>query len=117
MTGLSLGRIAAGAAALSKPEVAAGVLGVDSVTNPQASYVTRLFGVREVALGAATLLTTGTARRNLVLVGIAVDLADATVAVLGIRDRSVPSRAGIALLGPAAGAVLSGVRSLRAARR
>ena len=39
--------------------------------------MTRLFGSREIALGAATLLASGATRRNLVLAGIAVDAADA----------------------------------------
>jgi hypothetical protein len=113
VTGLSLGRIAVGTVSLARPEVAAGVLGLDVAANAQLPYLTRLFGAREVALGAVTLLARGTARRNLVAAGIAVDLADAATGVLGVQDRSVSARSAAALVVPALGAVVSGVLGLR----
>lgn len=114
VTGLSLGRIAVGAVSLAKPGLAAGMFGLDIERNPQGPYLARLFGSRELALGAATLLARGTARRNLVLAGIGVDLADAATGVLGIQDRSVPVKTGAMLIAPAIGAVLSGIAGLRA---
>jgi len=116
VTGLSLGRIAVGVVSLAKPDVAAGLFGLDAVSNPQAPYVARLFGSREIALGALTLLARGTARRNLVVAGIGVDLADAVTGVLGIQDKSVPVKTGAMLIAPALGAVLSGAQGLRARR-
>ena len=116
LIGLSLGRIAVGAVSLVRPDVAAGMLGLDARANPQAPYVARLFGSREVALGALTLVARGKARRNLVLAGIAVDVADAAAGALGVRDRSLTARAGATMVGPALGAVLTGVRGLRSAR-
>jgi hypothetical protein len=114
VTGLSLGRIAVGVLSLAKPQVAAGVFGLDVARNPQGPYLTRLFGSREIALGVATLLATGTARRNLVVAGVGVDLADAATGVMGIRDRSVTVKTGAMLIVPAVGAVLSGIAGLRA---
>ncbi|QIG43143.1 hypothetical protein G5V58_10560 [Nocardioides anomalus] len=111
--GLSLGRIAVGAVSLAKPDTAAGLLGLDARANPQAGYVARLFGSREIALGALTLIARGRARRHLVLAGIAVDVADAAAGALGIRDRSISTRAGATMIGPALGAVVTGVRGLR----
>lgn len=116
MTGLSLGRLAVGAVSFAKPDLAAGMLAIDPAVNPQGGYLTRLFGSREIALGAATLLSRGTARRNLVLAGIVVDLADAATGALGIRDRTVTARGGAMLVVPAVLAVLSGVGGLRAKR-
>jgi hypothetical protein len=116
VTGLSLGRIAVGAVALARPDVAAGLFGLDLANNPQGPYVTRLFGSREIAIGALTLVSRGSARRNLVLAGIAVDLADAATGVLGIQDKSVPVKTGAMLVAPAVGAVLSGIAGLRARR-
>ena len=113
VTGLSLGRIAVGAISFARPGLAAQLFGLDLVNNPQSAYVARLFGSREIALGAATLLARGSTRRNLVLAGIGVDLADAATGVLGIRDKSVSVRTGAMLVGPAVGAVLSGVAGLR----
>jgi len=117
VTGLSLGRIAVGTVSFAKPGLAAGAFGLDIENNPQAPYLARLFGSREVALGVATLLARGATRRNLVLAGIGVDLADAATGVLGIQDKSVPVKTGAMLIVPAVLAVLSGFAGLRAARR
>jgi hypothetical protein len=106
VTGLSLGRIAVGAISLARPDVATKMFGLDVVGNPQGPYLARLFGSREIALGAATLLARGTTRRNLVLAGIGVDLADAATGVMGVRDKTVSVRTGAMLVAPAVGAVL-----------
>jgi hypothetical protein len=116
VTGLSLGRIAVGAVAFARPDVAAGLFGLDLANNPQGPYVTRLFGSREIAIGVLTLASRGTTRRNLVLAGIGVDLADAVTGVLGIQDKSVPVKTGAMLVAPAVGAVFSGIAGLRARR-
>jgi hypothetical protein len=114
VTGLALGRIAVGVVSVARPAVAATMLGVNGATNPQAPYLTRLFGVREIGIGAATLLSRGPARRTLVLAGIAVDGGDAMTGVLAIRDGSVSARQGAVLAATGAGAVLAGVAGLRA---
>jgi hypothetical protein len=111
--GLSLGRIAVGAVSFARPGLAATMFGLEVENNPQGPYLARLFGSREIALGTMTLLARGTTRRNLVLAGIGVDLADAATGVLGIQDRSVSTRTGALLIGPAVGAVLAGVAGLR----
>lgn len=116
VTGLSLGRIAVGAVSFAKPDVAAGLFGLDLANNPQSPYIARLFGSREIAIGVLTLVSRGTTRRNLVLAGIGIDLADAVTGVLGIQDKSVPVRTGAMLVAPAVGAVLSGIAGLRARR-
>jgi len=113
VTTLSLGRIAAGLGAYVDPKLAGKVFGLDAVTSPQAPYVARLFAVREVALGAVTLLATGRARRPVLMIGIAVDLADTATAVLGVRDRTVPPRGGAMLIVPAVAAVVAGAAGLR----
>jgi Domain of unknown function (DUF4267) len=116
VTGLSLGRIVVGVIAFARPGVAAQLFGLDVANNPQGPYVARLFGSREVALGIATLLARGTTRRNLVLAGIGVDLADAATGVLGIQDKSVSVRTGGMLIAPSLGAVLAGLGGLRGNR-
>jgi hypothetical protein len=113
VTGLSLGRIAVGAISFARPGLAATMFGIDIEHNPQGPFLARLFGSREIALGTATLLARGSTRRNLVLAGIGVDLADAATGVLGIQDKTVSTRAGAMLIGPSLGAVLSGVAGLR----
>jgi hypothetical protein len=113
VTGLSLGRIAVGAVSFARPDLVAKMFGLDMAGNPQSAYLARLFGSREIVLGAATLLARGTTRRNLVLAGIGVDLADAATGVLGVQDKTVSVRSGAMLVGPAVGAVLSGISGLR----
>lgn len=102
-----------GAVSFAKPDLAAGMFGLDVEANPQGPYLARLFGSREVVIGAATLLARGRTRRNLVAAGVLVDLADAATGVLGIRDKSVPVKTGAMLIGPAIGATLAGIASLR----
>lgn len=113
VTGLALGRIAIGAVSFGNPGLAASLFQLDIAANPQLPYLARLFGSREVALGALTLLARGRTRRTLVLAGIAVDLADAATGYLGIREGHVSKATGAALTGPAAGAVLAGLAGLR----
>src|SRR5437763_452029 len=92
VTGLSLGRIAIGAAALAKPDL----VGQRLTPGTQAStpLLTQWFGSREVALGAATLLTRGGARRTLVLIGMAVDAADAATAYQAVQLKQLPKASG-----------------------
>lgn len=112
VTGLSLGRIVVGAASLAKPDLVAPSMGQGT----GAPLLTQWFGSREVALGALTLLATGSARRNLVLVGIAVDAADAATAYAGVESEVIDRKLGLTLAGVAAGAVLSGLLGLRGGR-
>ena len=107
--GLSLGRIAVGALSFAQPAVAAKMFGLDIDNNPQGPYLARLFGSREIALGAATLLARGKTRRNLVLAGIGVDLADAAAAWLAGEARTVDRTTAALLTAPAVAAVVAGV--------
>lgn len=117
VTGLSLGRIAIGAVALANPALCAKLFQLDVESNPQLPYVSRLFGSREIALGTVTLLARGSTRRNLVLVGIAVDAADAGTGYLGIKEGQVSQSVGGALIGPAVGAMLAGLLGLRVKKK
>jgi len=114
VTGLSLGRIAIGAAALSSPTLTTRLLRLDGAANPQLPYLLRMFGSREVALGAVTLLAPAAARRNVVAAGIAVDLADAVAGVMAARDGHVTRPTGAFLTAPALGAVAAGIAGWRA---
>lgn len=113
VTGLSLGRIAIGALALASPPLAGRLFRLDTTGNPQLPYLTRMFGSREIVLGAATLLAGGTTRRNLVAAGVAVDAADAVAGLLAARDGYVSKPTGGFLTAPALAAVVVGVGGLR----
>jgi len=113
VTGLALGRVAIGSVALASPPLAAKLFRLDLEANPQLSYMTRMFGSREVLLGGLTLLARGKARRTLVLAGIAVDAADAAAGVLAGREGAVSGATSGALTAPAVGAIVAGAAGLR----
>ncbi|MDO9498431.1 MAG: hypothetical protein Q7J48_22175 [Nocardioides sp.] len=108
VTSLALGRIAVGVASLAKPELVASTMG-----QAPSPLLTQWFGSREIALGTLTLLASGSARRHLVLVGMAVDGADAATAYAGIQAGQIPKQIGYGLVGVAGGAVISGLLGLR----
>lgn len=114
VTGLALGRLAIGAAALASPAVATRLFRLDAAANPQLPYLLRMFGSREVALGAVTLLAPPAARRTVVAAGIAVDLADAAAGVMAARDGIVTKPTGAFLTAPAIAAAAAGVAGWRA---
>ncbi|MGZ5398642.1 MAG: hypothetical protein ACXWDM_01430 [Nocardioides sp.] len=110
---LAAARIVVGAAVLAAPTGGARLLRLDPTANPQLAYMTRLFGGREIALGAATLLVRGPAQRQLVTAGIAVDAADAVAAFLAGRDGSLSRPTALLLAMPAVLAAASGVSGIR----
>jgi len=112
VTGLALGRVAIGLTALASPGMAAKLFRLDAADNPQLPYMSRMFGSREVALGAITLMAKGKARRKLVALGIAVDGADAFAGIDAMRSGSVSQSVGVGLTVPAIGAVLAGAVGL-----
>jgi hypothetical protein len=112
VTGLALARIAIGSVAIASPELAGKLFRLDVMANPQLSYMSRMFGSREVALGAITLASTGAARRKLIAIGIAVDSADAFAGLESMRTGSVNRSVGIGLTVPALGAVVAGAIGL-----
>lgn len=112
VTGLALGRIVIGATALASPDLAGKLFRLDVARNPQLPYMSRMFGSREIALGAVTLLSKGAARRKLVALGMAVDGADAFAGYDAMRSGAVNQSVGIGLTVPAVGAVLAGAIGL-----
>lgn len=111
--GLSLGRIVVGLLFFLRPDLASRLMGQDVQRNPELALGARLFGSRDVALGTATLLAKGTARRNLIVAGIAVDAADAGAAGLGFSDKSIRPVPAALLGGVALMAVGQGFLALR----
>lgn len=112
VNGLALGRIAIGATALASPDLAAKLFRLDLARNPQLPYLSRMFGSREIALGAITLLAKGKARRKLIALGIAVDGADAFAGYDAMKSGSVSQSVGVGLTVPAVGAVIAGAIGL-----
>src|SRR3954466_6160350 len=94
-----------GTSAWLAPNLTGKLFGLDPVSNPQAAYLGRLFGIRDVALAAGTLGTDGDARRKWVQLGLVCDVADAAAAYLGGRNGTLPKPA----------ALMTGVTALVAA--
>lgn len=112
VTGLSLGRIVIGALSVANPPLAAKAFGLDVATNPQTTFVMRLFGARELALGVATLASSGRGRAGMVLLGMGVDGADAYAGLVGPKADAIDEKSGMVMTAVAGGAVLSGLLGL-----
>lgn len=112
LLGLSLGRIVIGVGSIASPSLTAKLFGLSPANNPQMGYFTRMFGVREIALGGLTLLAKGETRRTMVLAGMAVDGGDAAAGAIALARKEVPVVSGAALIAVALGAVGSGVAAL-----
>jgi len=117
VTGLALGRVAIGIVSMLSPSLATKLFRLDVDSNPQLPYLSRMFGSREIALGALTLASSGSTRRNLVLVGIAVDGADAVAGHLAGREGSVSRTTSTFLTLPALGAVAAGIVGILGGKR
>src|SRR2546423_13769312 len=68
--------MAIGAGAWATPRLAGRLFGLDVAGNPQAPYLARLFGARDLALAWGALGAEGSARRQWLLAGPARDGAD-----------------------------------------
>lgn len=109
-TSLSIARIVIGGAAWAAPGTAL-KLGMLQST-PQAPYLLRLFGARDVALGAMALMAPAAVRPALLKIGVAVDGADAAAAALALKSGALRPAAGAVLAGAALSAVVAGVAAL-----
>ncbi|MBJ7336190.1 hypothetical protein [Mycolicibacterium sp.] len=113
---LSATRIGIGVLAWLKPATTARLFGMRGGAPAESSYLWRLFGVRDVVVGTATLRASGADRRAWVAFGLACDAADGAAAVIGRRDGSLPPSTTALVAVPAAAAGL-GAWLLRAGLR
>ena len=105
---LAIGRIALGAVALLFPALAARLFLLSAKNNPQLPYMTRLFAVREIAVGALTLTAPESSRTSMTGLGMAIDGSDAIADVAAVRSGAVSKPVGVLLTGAALGAVAAG---------
>jgi hypothetical protein len=108
-------RVVIGVAAWLAPRQSGKGFGLDPEANPQAPYLGRLFGARDVALGVGTLQASGEARKQWLRIGIAVDAADAAAALAAGRGGYLPPLAAGLVFAPAIAAVGLGVAALNSA--
>lgn len=110
---LVITRTAIGLGAWLAPRLSGRLFGLDPAANPQAPYLGRLFGVRDVALGVGLSASSGADRRQWLQVGVACDLADAAAGILAGRAGELPKRATVLVTGTALLAAAMGVAAIR----
>jgi hypothetical protein len=106
-------RIAIGVSSWATPRVAGKLFGLDAGANPQSPYLARLFGVRDVALGAGALGSEGESQRQWLLAGLACDLADAFAGLAGARGGYLSKLTSALVTGAALAAAALGGAALR----
>lgn len=105
-------RLLIGVASWTTPRVAGKLFGLDAEANPQAPYLARLFGVRDVALAWGAIGTEGDARRQWLMAGLACDVADAVAGIAGGRGGYLSKPTSVLVSGTAVSAALLGVLAL-----
>ena len=86
--------------------------GLDPRHNPQLPFMTRMFGVRDLVLGAGALTTSGEDRRRWLQATVASDVGDAVAAVAGHRAGYMPTRGAVMLTLTAATGAALGIAAL-----
>src|SRR5438093_11377509 len=99
---VAIGRIAVGAGTWLAPNLTGRLFGLDPEGNPQLPYVGRLFGVRDVVLGAGVLRHGRKQKLDWVTAGLACDVADAAAGALAGPRGPRPPAAAVLAPGPSA---------------
>jgi hypothetical protein len=110
---LAILRIIIGVSSWVMPRVAGKLFGLDTVGNPQAPYLARLFGIRDVALGVGALQSTGAAQKQWLQLGVMCDAADALAGVAGKRDGSLGTGTSLLVTSVAVVAAAQGAAALQ----
>jgi hypothetical protein len=106
---LTLLRLDTGTGALLTPRLAGRVFGLHPADNPEAVYLGRLFGARNLMMAYALTATEGDERDRWLAWGIAVDLADLGAALAGGLRGYLSKRAAVMVGLTALGAAALGV--------
>ncbi len=112
IAGLSGLRLAVGVSSWATPRVAGRLFGLDAEANPQAPYLARLFGIRDVALAWGTLTSTGATQRQWLVAGLACDAADTLAGIAGGRAGYLPQLTSVLVTGTALSAAVLGAAAL-----
>ncbi|HEX8003010.1 MAG TPA: hypothetical protein VF519_09990 [Mycobacteriales bacterium] len=115
---LSAGRAAVGVAMLARPTMLPKSVGVDSTTAARLTWLTRMFGARELALGAGTLLALRRGRdvEEWALAQLLSDAVDAAAFAGAVAHGDVRRVQGGAVALMAVAGVATGVGALRELR-
>lgn len=115
LAALAWGRIGLGAASLVSPTGLSRAFGV--AHSPETAYLTRIYGARAIALGAAYLLAGPAERRRLQLLSLGVDVSDTLTGAGHLARRDSEPRAMVALTALTGGYALVGALRALATRR
>lgn len=115
LAALAWGRIALGAASLASPTGLSRAFGVRH--SPETAYLTRIYGGRAIALGAAYLLAGPADRRRMQLLSLGVDVSDTVTGAAHLARRDTEPRAMVALTALTGGYALVGAVRALATRR
>ena len=113
---LALARIVVGASSWIAPEASLKASMLDP-TPTQAPFIMRLFGAREIALGAVTLLAKPAHKPALLRMGLAVDSADAAAALMALKEKRLQPPQAALLAGMAGAGVVAGLVGLGQQRK
>ena len=101
-----------GVAAWVAPRRSGKLFGLDVDNNPQAPYIGRLFGVRDIALGYGALSTEGEAQERWLKVGLGCDLADAAAGFAAWRGGYMSAFSSLLVTGAALHGASLGLKAL-----
>lgn len=103
---MALVRSLLGAAAYIDPDRTARAMGLDPDRNTQMRYLGRVFGARDMALGAALLASTGEGRRKLLWACVGIEVLDTASALIALRTGTIGKAAAIRLVGAVVAAAI-----------
>ena len=106
-------RLAVGVTSWAAPNFGGKLFGLEPDANPQAPYLGRLFGIRDVALGLGPLRAKKKAQDNWIELGIVCDVADAFAGIMGGGKGYLPPATTAMVTAPALAAAALGVVALR----
>ncbi|HEY7952748.1 MAG TPA: hypothetical protein VID70_07150 [Solirubrobacteraceae bacterium] len=105
-------RVVVGVLSWLMPRPAGKLFGLDSKGNPQAPYLARLFGARDIALAYGAVSSEGEHQRQWLTVGLACDVADSVAGIAGGRRGYLPKFASVLVTATAVGAAALGAVAL-----
>jgi hypothetical protein len=105
---VAIGRIVVGGGTWLAPNLSGRMFGLDPEGNPQLSYVGRLFGARDVVLGAGVLRSSRKQKDAWVTAGLACDVADVAAGTLAGARGTLPPAAAALVTATAAGFAVFG---------
>jgi len=100
---VAISRMVVGGGAWLAPNLSGRLFGLDPEGNPQLSYIGRLFGARDVALGAGVLRSGRKQKDAWLTAGLACDVADAAAGAIAGARGTLPAPAAALVTATAVG--------------